>query len=372
LTTAAPKIDFGPTRHQRLQESLERQGCAAALLAGPGHVAHVAGYSRLYSGPCALVVQADGDTAMFAPAYELDPARAQARADRFEGYGDGGFGLDLAAAQKLGEACAELLPSGRIGVASEVPGVAEAALAASGGEQVDFGTEMNAIRLIKDADECERITRAYELSLTAQAAVRDATVLGAREIDLYTAAYVRAQTEAGAPIQFAGDMLVGDRSGLVTGPVATPGKRRVQRNDVVVSDMAIGHDGYCGDTADTFFAGRHDEAERAYEFMWGVLERAAAAMRPGVPASTIFDSIAAEIHERYPDGLFPHHGGHGLGVTGFEDPHLIPADQTPLQEGMVIAIEPGVYFPGRFGIRVEHDYLVTPDGGQDLLTLYGS
>ena len=372
MTTAAPKTQTGPTRHQRLLETLERQGCAAALLVGPGHVAHMAGYSRLYSGPCALVFQADGDTTMVAPAYELDPARAQARADRFEGYGDGGFGLDLAAPQKLGEVCAELLPSGRIGVASEVPGAAEAALAISGRERVDLGAEMNAIRLIKDTDECERIARAYELSLAAQSAVRDGAVPGAREIDLYTGAYARAQTEAGAPIQFAGDLLAGDRSGLVTGPVATPGRRRVQRNDVVVSDMAVCHDGYCGDTADTFFAGRHEEAERAYEFMWGVLERAAAAMLPGIPASAIFDGIRAEILERYPDGSFPHHGGHGLGVTGFEDPHLIPADQTPLQEGMVIAIEPGVYFPGRFGIRVEHDYLVTPEGGHDLLTVYGS
>jgi Xaa-Pro dipeptidase len=372
LQTVAPTTQTAATRHQRLLESLERQGCAAALLMGPGHVAHMAGYSRLYSGPCALVVQASGDTAMVAPRYELDAARARARADRFEGYGDGGFGLDLAAPQRLGEVCAELLPSGRIAVASEVPGAAEAALAISGREQVDLAAEMNAIRLIKDLDECQRIARAYGLSLAAQSAVRDGAVPGAREIDIYTGAYVRAQTEAGAPIQFGGDLLAGDRSGLVCGPVAVPGQRRVQPGDVVVSDMAVCHEGYWGDTADTFIAGRHEDAERAYEFMWGVLDRAAAAMRPGVPASTIFGGIRAEILERYPDGSFPHHGGHGIGVTGFEDPHLIPADQTPLHEGMVIAIEPGVYFTGRFGVRVEHNYLVTPEGGQDLLTLDGS
>ena len=341
----------------------------AALLVGPGHLAHMAGYSRLYSGPCALVVQASGETTMVAPRYELDAARTRARADRFEGYGDGGFGLDLAAPQRLGEVCAELLPSGSIAVASEILGAAEAALAISGREQVDLAAEMNAIRLIKDFDECNRIARAYELSLAAQSAVRDGTVPGVREIDIYTGAYVRAQTEAGAPIQFGGDLLAGDRSGLVCGPVAVPGQRRVQPGDVVVSDMGICHEGYWGDTADTFIAGRHEEAEHACEFMWGVLERAAAAMRPGVPASTIFNRISREILERYPDGSFPHHGGHGLGVTVLEDPHLIPSDQTPLQEGMVMAIEPGVYFPGRFGVRVEHNYLVTPEGGQDLLTL---
>ena len=55
----------------------------------------------------------------------------------------------------------------------------------------------------------------------------------------------------------------------------------------------------------------------------------------------------------------------------FEDPHLIPADQTPLREGMVIAVEPGVYLPGRFGVRVENVYLVTEAGGVDLSSRHG-
>ena len=76
--------------------------------------------------------------------------------------------------------------------------------------------------------------------------------------------------------------------------------------------------------------------------------------------------IAAEIARRYPSGTFPHHGGHAVGVTSFEDPHLIPADGSLLDEGMVIAIEPGVYFAGRFGVREEDNYLVTSAGGVDM------
>jgi Xaa-Pro dipeptidase len=368
LTTAAQTSPAVPARHARLLDALARERCAAALLVGPQHAAHLAGYSRVYSGPLALLILADGRSTLLAPRYEVDAATAHARVDGVEGYGGEGFGLDLTANTKLAEAAAELLPAGRIAVASEVPGVAEAALAISGREWLDFAPTIGALRLIKDADECELIAHAYALSLAGQAAVEQAAQPDAREIDLFTAAYARAQTDAGAPIEFGGDLLVGERSALVCGPVAVPGERRAQVGDVVVSDLSVRHRGYWGDTARTFIVGDNSDAERAREFITGVLGAAAAEMRPDVAACEIFARMRAAIIDRYPDGSFPHHGGHGVGVTVFEDPHLIPADETLLRAGMVIAVEPGVYLPGRFGVRMENVYLVTDEGGKDLLS----
>jgi Xaa-Pro dipeptidase len=359
-----------PGRLTRLSEALEREGCAAALLVGPLHAAHLAGYSRIYSGPVALLILADGRSTLLTPRYEVDAALANARVDGVEGYGDGGFGLDLASATRLAEACAALLPAGRIAVASEIPGIAEAALGISGREWLDFAPTIDSLRLIKDPDECELIARAYELSLAGQSAVRDAAQPDAREIDLYTAAFARAQTEAGAPIEFGGDLLVGERSAMVCGPVAVPGEHHADNGDVVVADISVRHRGYWGDTARTFIVGDNSDAERAREFITGLLEAAAADMRPAVAACDVFATMRAAIVDRYPDGSFPHHGGHGVGVTVFEDPHLIPADQTPLRVGMVIAVEPGVYLPGRFGVRMENVYLVTEEGGKDLLSMY--
>ena len=371
MTTAAQTSQAVPGRFTRLLDALERDGCAAALLVGPLHAAHLAGYSRIYSGPVALVIHADGRSTLVTPRYEVDAAVANARVDGVEGYGDGGFGLDLAAATKLAEACAALLPAGRIAVASEVPGVAEAALAISGREWLDFSPTIGSLRLIKDPDECELIAHAYELALAGQSAVREGAQPDAREIDLYTAAFARAQTEAGAPIEFGADLLVGERSALVCGPVAVPGEHRAKNGDVVVADISVRHRGYWGDTARTFIVGDNSDAERAREFITGLLEAAAAEMRPALAACEVFARMHAAILERYPDGSFPHHGGHGLGVTAFEDPHLIPADQTPLRAGMVIAVEPGVYLPGRFGVRMENVYVVTEEGGKDLLSIYG-
>jgi D-alanyl-D-alanine dipeptidase len=59
-------------------------------------------------------------------------------------------------------------------------------------------------------------------------------------------------------------------------------------------------------------------------------------------------------------------------VTSFEDPHVIPADDTPLESWMVIALEPGVYFPGRYGARVENVFVVTPEGGVELRDALGA
>ncbi len=98
------------------------------------------------------------------------------------------------------------------------------------------------------------------------------------------------------------------------------------------------------------------------------------------------------IVEALPGGELPHHAGHGLGLGAFEDPHLIPSDDTPFEPWMVLAVEPGVYFrgagnvggkaadvrpedrvasgdPGRYGARVENVFVVTPAGGVELRRL---
>lgn len=73
--------------------------------------------------------------------------------------------------------------------------------------------------------------------------------------------------------------------------------------------------------------------------------------------------MRARICDAVPGGDLPHHGGHAVGLTSFEDPHLIPSDTTPFEPWMVLAVEPGVYVEGRWGARVENVFVVTPDGG---------
>ena len=89
------------------------------------------------------------------------------------------------------------------------------------------------------------------------------------------------------------------------------------------------------------------------------------------PAEPVHDHAGHDHHHEHHGahahtGHEPHHGGHGVGLSVFDDPHVIPTDEQRLESWMVLALEPGVYLPGLFGVRRENLFLVTPDGGVEL------
>ena len=88
-------------RGTRLVEGFRARGCGAALLIGSGHAAHLLGYQRVYSGPVAQLIDAEGRTTLIVPVYEVDAARACTGVEDVRGYGEPGFGLDLAIVDKL-------------------------------------------------------------------------------------------------------------------------------------------------------------------------------------------------------------------------------------------------------------------------------
>jgi Xaa-Pro aminopeptidase len=92
------------------------------------------------------------------------------------------------------------------------------------------------------------------------------------------------------------------------------------------------------------------------------LEAAEAAGRPGLPASELFAALLGPIAAAGYGAGFRFHGGHALGLEHLERPYVIPGDPMPLAEGMVLALEPGVYLPEVGGLRVEENYVVTARG----------
>jgi Xaa-Pro aminopeptidase len=143
----------------------------------------------------------------------------------------------------------------------------------------------------------------------------------------------------------------------------------VEAGDVVIADVVVRSNGYWGDSAETHAVGTSDDGAAARALLLEVLEEARMMLVPGATGSSVFEHIHARVVEALPGGELPHHGGHGLGLGSFEDPHLIPSDNTPFESWMVIAVEPGVYVPGRYGARVENVFVVTPDGGVELRRL---
>ena len=339
------------------------------VLFGADNVNHFCGYWRYFGGPSALVITSDGERTLIVMLDEMRVAEAQAAADEVLGYGKRGFGIDLDPVGPLVETVAAhpaVRGAGRLGVSSEIGG-AETRLAAAVGAAVhDAGAALHRIRLLKDWDELEKIHTGYELCWIAHRAVAAGAVPGASEIELFTAAQSAAQIASGGPIEFVSDLLSGPNSADVCCPISVAGPRKVEPGDPVVADIVVRTAGYWGDSAETHIVGENPDVEAARAVLLEILEQARLELVPGGTGSEVFANMHARVVEAFPGGELPHHAGHALGLTSFEDPHLIPSDTTPFEPWMVLAVEPGVYHPKRWGARVENVFVVTPEGGYEL------
>ena len=362
------RIEMEPPRrrHERVTDWMAANGVDAVVAARADLVTWLAGYSRYYGGLSAVVIGRDGERVLVVPRDEVAIAEQLSDVDRVTGYGERGFGLELNAAPLLLAAVAGLgvvSSARRTGTAGEP--VADFAPPA-GADAVPAGAALHQLSLVKDLDELARIYHSYELCWLAQAAVADGVAAGATEIEMMTAAQSAAQVAHGSPIEFAADLLARANTAEVCGPIPIPGRARAEPGKPVIADICVGADGYWADTCRTHVSGDNAEVADIYQQLDGILEAAAAELRSGATGAQVFGGMRGRILAVRPGGEFPHHGGHGVGLSVFDDPHVIPSDQQRLENWMVLALEPGVYLPGRFGVRRENLFLVTPDGGVEL------
>ena len=354
-----------PLSARRTDDSLAAAEAAASTRAPPGldgvesvdctvvfgtdNVNHLCGYWRYYGGPSALVIGGDGERTLVVMRDEAPIARGLSDADEVIGYAERGFGINLDLITDLIAAVAAVpavAGARRIGLSSELPGAGDRLTAAVPGTAVSADAALYRIRLLKDWDELEKIHASYELCWLGQDAVARGTVPGATEIELFTAAQSTAQLASGGPIEFLCDLLSGPNSADVCCPIHVAGRRVVEDGDPVIADVVIRTNGYWGDSAETHVAGANADAQGARSVLLDLLEQSPDRARPGRDGAEVFANIHAGVVTAFPDGELPHHGGHALGLTSFEDPHVIPSDTTPFEPWMVLAIEPGVYFPG--------------------------
>ncbi len=358
-----------PHRLERLETWMSGQGLDCTIVAGADAVTHMAGYSRYYSGPAALVVDRERTRTLVVMLDEARIARELSDAEEVVGYGERGFGINLNPLPQLVNALASVpavRSARRIGFASELPGLGEELARQVDAERVSAAATMHRLRMIKDEDELVKILAAYELCWLGQRTVAGRSLPGTQEIELFTAALAAAQVAGGAPITFLCDLLSGPNTAEVCCPIHVAGARRLEAGDPVVADIALSFNGYFGDSAETHSVGSSPDAEAARATLLEILAEFGRRLVPGAKGSDLFRDMSQQIAEAFPGGEFPHHGGHALGVSSFEDPHVVPSDETPLEPWMVLAIEPGVYFPHRYGARVENVFVVSPEGGVEL------
>ncbi len=145
------------------------------------------------------------------------------------------------------------------------------------------------------------------------------------------------------------------------------GDRVIERGDAVVLDFGGLLLGYGSDTTRTVSVGEPSpEVRRVHEVVRTAQQAAFDAVRPGVTCEEI-DRVAREVIALAGYGeWFTHRTGHGIGVTTHEPPYLVAGERQVLEPGMCFSIEPGIYLPGRFGVRIEDIVTVTASGGRRL------
>ncbi|WP_030184523.1 aminopeptidase P family protein [Streptomyces sp. NRRL S-813] len=145
------------------------------------------------------------------------------------------------------------------------------------------------------------------------------------------------------------------------------GDRVIERGDMVVLDFGGLKDGYGSDTTRTVHVGEPtDEERRVHDIVREAQEAGFRAVRPGVACQEVDRAARAVIAEAGYGEYFIHRTGHGIGVTTHEPPYMIEGEEQPLVPGMCFSVEPGIYLPGRFGVRIEDIVTVTEDGGRRL------
>ena len=146
-------------------------------------------------------------------------------------------------------------------------------------------------------------------------------------------------------------------------PHAVPGETVIQKGMFITMDFGCVYDGYCSDMTRTVAVGQPtQEMERVYETVLAAQKAGIAAARAGMPGRELDAAARKVIEEAGYGDYFTHSFGHSLGLEIHESPNASPSETGPLPAGTVISAEPGIYLPGRFGVRIE-DVLVLEEGG---------
>lgn len=367
-------------QRQLARQLLDERGITAALFAHPHSVTWLTGFAppvqvgrNLFAASPALVFYAGGRFTLvvvdawaeLAAPFAADPDAAVAA---YAGYT---IAQEIDSAgnlrRVLGDLCGGSSAAGRLGVETLEAPFAAAELVAGGWGLAHAITPMDGwllpLRQIKTGEELAKLRANFALGDRGHAAARTAAVAGASEIEVWSALEAAIQNAAGGRVPIGNDCVAGTRENNIGG---WPQDRRLRAGDSLIVDISVVRDGYWSDSCATYVAGapsaRQVDMHRA---AMQALELGASLLRPGAVCREI-DRAMRRVIEAAGYPVYPHHSGHGVGVSGHENPRIVPYSEERLAAGMVIMLEPGIYFPGETGVRVEDGYLITEDGAVTL------
>lgn len=350
-------------QRQRAHEWLKSNHIRRALFAHPHTVAWLTGFApppllwpALFAGGPPLVWYAEGDFTLIAIS---GSECAAVPISHYVGYT---IETPLAGAHNLTVALQALIGQTPTPVAVEQQSLPAFLLPLLGETRAIDGV-FASLRMIKTADELVSLRRAFALTDLAHAAAREAVRVGVSEMEVWIAAHSALQRAAGQRLLLGNDCVVNTRENNIGG---WPLSHLLQPDGSIIVDLGACVEGYWSDSCATYYPGQPTTAQKKlHRHVADALDFAITLVKPGVPANEIDRRVRAFMADAgYP--VYPHHTGHGVGVSSHEEPRIVPYNSTPLEAGMVIMLEPGVYFPGEAAVRLEHALLVTHDGAEIL------
>ncbi|MBM3679445.1 MAG: aminopeptidase P family protein [Actinobacteria bacterium] len=375
----------------RLRQRLAEQGIDGAVIRRPPNIYYLTAYSPGVSRPGFVVVSPER-AVLVAPG-SADGLRAAVRG-RVEVIAYRVPGATVDAVADVDELSGEALGTAleQAGLGGRRVGIEEAAISvrhfdvvrqrvgatgphggfgpAGRGSTVSLAGEVEALRRVKDTEELALFRAAVGCNDVGFEAARRTIVPGVTEFQIERAIVAAMEAAAGVPID-----ILDDTNGIISGPrtagvVGLATGRRLERGDLVIVDLNPFINSYKGDTTRTFSVGEPSaEHRRLYDVVRRSLERMETRVRPGTRGRDVYAVFAETVAEAgYSDGMIGH-GGHAIGLEHLERPYIIAGEDMPLEEGMTITLEPGLYLPGVGGMRLEDNYVVT-SSGVELLSHY--
>lgn len=256
----------------------------------------------------------------------------------------------------------------RIGVEPRNLRLLEFRYAKNGAPEADFpdaGDVLAGLRLRKEQAEVEAMRNAVRIAQSALEATLPQIRIGMTEKELSSELVTQLLKHGSEPeMPFSPIVSGGPNS---ANPHASPTERKLQAGDLLVIDWGATHEGYISDLTRTFVVGEVDEEYRkVHKIVQDANAAGRAAAKPGVPCA-IVDHAAREVIEKSGYGkYFTHRTGHGIGMEGHEEPYMRGDNMQILEPGMAFTVEPGIYLPGRNGVRIEDNVVITETGAESL------
>ena len=223
---------------------------------------------------------------------------------------------------------------------------------------------LSALRAVKEPFELESITAAQRIAETALDEVLRILRPGMTERELAAELTYRMLLHGGEGNSFDPIAITGRKTSM---PHGVPGDEVIRDGDFVTMDFGCLKNGYCSDMTRTVAVGSAtEEMRRVYDTVLRAQLAGIAAARAGVTGAAVHSAGAAVIDEAGYGAFFGHGFGHSVGLEIHEKPTASPANDKPLPAGAVITAEPGIYLPGRFGVRIEDMICLTEEGSVNL------